>query len=211
MDCAAAGAFCSISRPRPFANHSLKNNTRAGSKQISDFTKGFVDAIYAKLLVVEEKDKDGNVVQREDRRFANAAMVACRRAWCVGQRAQEKKVPAINPFSRNWLKGPRFGPSRARNTNCDVALKTSGTATFARARFGGIVQMAGSPMRRRSARWPRLRRRRRKPVERRHGPCRPLRRRVAQADAIGRPIRSHSRQNINDLPCGRDHRASGAG
>jgi len=87
-----------------FANHKLKDNTRAGSKQISDFTKGFVDAIYAKLLVVEEKDKDGNVVRRERRRFANAAMVACRRAWFVGQRAQEKKVPAINPFSRMGLK-----------------------------------------------------------------------------------------------------------
>ena len=45
-----------------FANHRLKDNTRAGSKQISDFTRGFVDAIYAKLLVVEDKDKDGNVV-----------------------------------------------------------------------------------------------------------------------------------------------------
>ena len=63
-----------------FANHKLKDNTRAGSKQISDFTKGFVDAIYAKLLVVEEKDKDGNVVRRERRRFANAAMFACRRS-----------------------------------------------------------------------------------------------------------------------------------
>jgi len=38
-----------------FADHKLKDGTRAGSKQISDFTKGFVDAVYAKLLVVEEK------------------------------------------------------------------------------------------------------------------------------------------------------------
>jgi hypothetical protein len=53
-----------------FANHSLKDGTRAGSKQISDFTKGFVDAVYAKLLVVEEKDADGNTVRRERRRFA---------------------------------------------------------------------------------------------------------------------------------------------
>lgn len=83
-----------------FANHKLKDGTRAGSKQISDFTKGFVDAVYAKLLVVEDKDADGNVVGRERRRFANAAMVACRRAWFVGQRAEEKRVPAINPFSR---------------------------------------------------------------------------------------------------------------
>ncbi len=48
-----------------FANHRLKDNTRAGSKQISDFTRGFVDAIYAKLRVVEEKDKDGNIVGPE--------------------------------------------------------------------------------------------------------------------------------------------------
>jgi hypothetical protein len=87
-----------------FASHMLKDGTRAGSKQISDFTRGFADAVYAKLLVVEEKDADGNVVRRERRRFANAAMVACRRAWFVGQRAEEKKVPAVNPFSRMGLK-----------------------------------------------------------------------------------------------------------
>ncbi|MBR0845047.1 hypothetical protein JQ607_33025 [Bradyrhizobium liaoningense] len=87
-----------------FANHTLKDGSRAGSKQLSDFTKGFVDAIYAKLLVVERGDAGGNVVKRERRRFANAAMASCRRAWFVGQRAQETKVPAINPFSRMGLK-----------------------------------------------------------------------------------------------------------
>jgi hypothetical protein len=79
-----------------FASHELKDGTRAGSKQISHFSRGFVDAIYAKLLVVEEDDADGNIVERERRRFANAAMSACRRAWFVGQRAQEKRVPATN-------------------------------------------------------------------------------------------------------------------
>src|SRR5207248_1238606 len=54
-----------------FANHKLKDDSRAGSKQISDFTKAFVDAIYAKLLVVEAEDADGNIVKRERRRFAN--------------------------------------------------------------------------------------------------------------------------------------------
>lgn len=87
-----------------FANHKLRDGSRAGSKQISDFTKGFVDAVYAKLLVVEDKDAAGNTVKRERRRFANAAMTACRRAWFVGQRAQEAKVPVINPFSRMGLK-----------------------------------------------------------------------------------------------------------
>lgn len=87
-----------------FADYKLKDGTRTGSKQISQFTKGFADTIYAKLLVVEEKDADGNIVERERRRFANAAMAACRRAWFVGQRAQEKHVPAVNPFSRMGLK-----------------------------------------------------------------------------------------------------------
>jgi hypothetical protein len=87
-----------------FANQKLKDGSRAGSKQISDFTKRFVDAIYAKLLVVEDEDANGNVVKRERRRSANASMTACRRAWFVGQRAQETEVPAINPFSRMGLK-----------------------------------------------------------------------------------------------------------
>jgi hypothetical protein len=93
-----------LTTPVLFSSHKLKDGSRAGSKQISDFTKGFVDAIYAKLLVVEEQDGSGNVVKRERRRSANAAMTACRRAWFVGQRAQETKVPTINPFSRMGLK-----------------------------------------------------------------------------------------------------------
>lgn len=87
-----------------FANHELNDGSRAGSKQIADFSKAFVDAVYENLLVVQYKDADGNIVKRERRRFANAAMTACRRAWFVGQRAQETKVPAINPFSRMGLK-----------------------------------------------------------------------------------------------------------
>jgi hypothetical protein len=100
-----------------FANHKLKDGSRAGSKQISDFTKGFVDAVYAKLLVVEDEDADGNIVRRERRRYANAAMTACRRAWFVGQRAQETKVPMINPFSRMGLKTRAVGqPKRETPT-----------------------------------------------------------------------------------------------
>lgn len=87
-----------------FANHKLKDDSRAGSKQISDFTKAFVDAVYVKLLVVDDVDADGNITKRERRRSANAAMTACRRAWFVGHRAHEAKVPLINPFSRMGLK-----------------------------------------------------------------------------------------------------------
>ena len=54
----------------------FKDGSRAGSKQIGDFTKAFVDAVYAKLLVVESIDADGNVVRRERRRMAIAAMGA---------------------------------------------------------------------------------------------------------------------------------------
>jgi hypothetical protein len=87
-----------------FADHVLKDGTRVGSKQVRDFTKAFVDAIYAKLLVVESIDADGNVVRRERRRMAIAAMVACRRAWFVMQRAEEAIVPADNPFAKMGLK-----------------------------------------------------------------------------------------------------------
>jgi hypothetical protein len=69
------------------ANHVLKDGARVGSNQLADFTKGFADAIYAKLLVVEETDGEGQPVKRERRQFANAAMTACRRAWFVAQRA----------------------------------------------------------------------------------------------------------------------------
>ena len=100
-----------------FANHKLKDGSRAGSKQISDFTKAFVDAVYAKLLVVEGKGTDGKIVRRERRRFANAAMSACRRAWFVGQRAKENEVPASNPFSRMGLKSRAPGqPKRETPT-----------------------------------------------------------------------------------------------
>jgi hypothetical protein len=95
-----------------FADHELKDGTRAGSKQILDFSKGFVDAVYAKLLVVEEKDPEGNVVTRERRRFANAAMVACRRAWFVGQRAEEQGANRES-FLENGSEGSRTGSSGA--------------------------------------------------------------------------------------------------
>jgi hypothetical protein len=91
------------------SNHVLKDGSRVGSKQISDFTRGFADALYAKLLVVEEKSEDGTIITRERRRFAIAAMTACRRAWFIGQRAEEKHVPAINPFSKMGLKKRRSG------------------------------------------------------------------------------------------------------
>ena len=98
-----------------FADHKLKDGSRAGSKQIADFRKAFVDAVYVKLLTVEDVDAGGNIVIRERRRSANAAMIACRRAWFVGQRAQEMDVPLSNPFSRMELK-TRAPGKRPRET-----------------------------------------------------------------------------------------------
>jgi hypothetical protein len=63
-----------------------------------------VDAVYAKLLVVESIDADGSVECRERRRMAIAAMGACRRAWFVMHRAEEAIVPADNPFAKMDLK-----------------------------------------------------------------------------------------------------------
>jgi hypothetical protein len=91
------------------ANYVLKDGARVGSKQIADFTRGFVDALYAKILVVEELDTEGNATTRERRRFANAAMAACRRAWFIGQRAEEKIVQPLNPFAKMGLKKRRPG------------------------------------------------------------------------------------------------------
>jgi hypothetical protein len=94
------------------ADHMLKDGTRVGSKLLVLFTGGFVDALYAKILVVEETDSEGKTIKRERRRYANAAMTACRRAWFVGIRAQEKLVPTTNPFSNMGLKTRVAGQSR---------------------------------------------------------------------------------------------------
>ncbi len=94
-----------------FGDHILKDGERVGSKKLSDFSRGFVDAIYPKILTVDEKDAAGNPVKRQRRRFANAAMTACRRAWNIGKRAEEKIVPEINPFAKMGLK--KRGPGEA--------------------------------------------------------------------------------------------------
>ena len=86
------------------ANHELKDGSRVGSKQLSDFTKAFVDALYRKLLIVTKVNSNGDMIVRERRRYAFVAMACCRRAWFVGQRAEEKLVPASNPFSRMGLR-----------------------------------------------------------------------------------------------------------
>jgi hypothetical protein len=118
-----------------FANHMLKDGIRAGSKQIGQFTKGFVDAIYAKLLMVEKTDKDGNTIYRERRRFANAAMVACRRAWFVGQRAREKDVcrrpPQVQPTTAHLCK--------THPQTADLGFEEAASGANKGSRFVGIA------------------------------------------------------------------------
>lgn len=48
-----------------FADHVLKDGSRAGSKRIGDFTKAFVDAVYAKLLVVRLRASLGKTKERQ--------------------------------------------------------------------------------------------------------------------------------------------------
>ena len=117
------------------ADHVLKDGCRVGSKLLVAFTRGFVDALYAKLLVVEEKDSEGKTLFRERRRFANAAMAACRRAWFVGMRTQEKLVPPLNPFAKMGLKTRAVGQvarqtrrQRGRNSlHSEKRPRSSGT------------------------------------------------------------------------------------
>lgn len=80
---------------RLFADHILKDGSRAGSKNVRDFTKAFVDAVYAKLLRVETVDANGKAIFRERCRMAVGAMGACRRAWFVAQRSEEKAIPLV--------------------------------------------------------------------------------------------------------------------
>jgi hypothetical protein len=81
--------------------------------------------IYAKLLVVEESDAEGKPVRRERRRFANAAMAACRRAWFIAQRIEEKKVPEVNPFAKMGVKTRSVGRApRETPTATWVELET---------------------------------------------------------------------------------------
>jgi hypothetical protein len=114
------------------ADHVLKDGCRVGSKQLTSFTRGFVDALYAKLLVVDETDSKGDMIRRERRRFANAAMTTCRRAWFVGMRTQEKIVPSINPFAKMGLKiraigqAPRQTPTATWEETCRFPHQSEG-------------------------------------------------------------------------------------
>ena len=77
--------------------------TRIGIQPLSDISTKLVDALFEALLVVVEKDKDGNEIQRERKTTVNAAMKSCRRAWNIAYRQEPTIVPKDNPFSKMGL------------------------------------------------------------------------------------------------------------
>lgn len=84
-----------------FADRKLRDWTRAGSKQISQFANGLVDAIHAQLLAVGEKHAC-NIIRSARRRFI------FRQVWRAGALGSlvsalgqgSRHVPAIDPLSR---------------------------------------------------------------------------------------------------------------
>lgn len=82
----------------------LKDGREFGRLRLATIDTAVVDALYEKLLVVNETTADGEVIERERRTSINHAMKSCRRAWNVASRRNPGKMPAINPFARMGLK-----------------------------------------------------------------------------------------------------------
>jgi hypothetical protein len=82
----------------------LKDGRRLGAARLTSIDTAVIDMLYEKLLVVQDKDADGNVIERERRTTVNHAMKTCRRAWNVAARRNPGKVPAVNPFAKMGLK-----------------------------------------------------------------------------------------------------------
>ncbi len=71
-------------------DHILKDGTRVGCKLLLSFTQGFVDALYAKILVLEETDSErqnNQAGEKEVRQRGNDGMSArvVRRYPCPGE------------------------------------------------------------------------------------------------------------------------------
>jgi hypothetical protein len=82
----------------------MNDGRRLGTVRVAAITSSVVDALYEKLVVVRESDAAGNVVERERRTTANAAMKTCRRAWNVVVRRNPGKLPLVNPFAQMGLR-----------------------------------------------------------------------------------------------------------
>jgi hypothetical protein len=78
----------------------LKDGRRLGALPVTAITTAVTDALYDKLIVVQE-----NGIVRERRTTINHAMKTCRRAWNVASRRHPGKLPLVNPFVRMGLKG----------------------------------------------------------------------------------------------------------
>jgi hypothetical protein len=78
----------------------LKDSRRLGALPVTAITTAVTDALYDKLIVVQE-----NGIERERRTTVNHAMKTCRRAWNVASRRNPGKLPLVNPFARMGLRG----------------------------------------------------------------------------------------------------------
>jgi hypothetical protein len=81
----------------------LKDGRRLGSVRLTAIDTAVVDALYDRLLIVNDTDLDGNVITRERRTRVNHAMKTCRRAWNIAARRNPGKVPLVNPFAKMGL------------------------------------------------------------------------------------------------------------
>lgn len=86
------------------AGHILKNGRTLGTMPLKEIETDVVDAVFDRILHVEEQDEAGNRIVRERRTTANHAMKTCRRAWFVVKRLHPREVPDVNPFSKMGLK-----------------------------------------------------------------------------------------------------------
>jgi hypothetical protein len=84
---------------RLVGGYTLKDGRRLGQAFLSAITSAIVDAVYEKLVIVQETDAAANVIERERRTTINHAMKSCRRALNVAARANPGKVPLTNPFA----------------------------------------------------------------------------------------------------------------
>jgi hypothetical protein len=89
---------------RLVGGYALKDGRRLGALPVTAITTAVTDALYDKLMVVQEKDEHGNVIERERRTTINHAMKTCRRAWNVASRRNPGKLPLVNPFAQMGLK-----------------------------------------------------------------------------------------------------------
>jgi hypothetical protein len=97
-----------------------------------------IDDLYEKLLILEVKDSQGNVVERERRTTVNHAMKSCRRAWNVAGRRNPGKLPQVNPFAKMGLRSSdRETPTATyedlvafRDKAADLGLSSLATAAL---------------------------------------------------------------------------------